>query len=33
MIASIALAQGMGVVTSNTAEFLRVPALRVEDPG
>ena len=31
MIASIALAHGMGVVTSNTAEFQRVPALRVED--
>jgi tRNA(fMet)-specific endonuclease VapC len=31
MIASIALAQDMGVVTSNTAEFRRVPGLRVED--
>lgn len=31
MIASIALAQDMAVVTSNTREFARVPALRVED--
>jgi tRNA(fMet)-specific endonuclease VapC len=31
MIAAIALAQGMGVVTSNTREFSRVPALKVED--
>jgi tRNA(fMet)-specific endonuclease VapC len=31
MIASIALAQGMAVITSNTREFRRVPSLRVED--
>ena len=31
MIASIALANRMGVVTSNAAEFTRVPGLRVED--
>jgi tRNA(fMet)-specific endonuclease VapC len=31
MIASIALAQDLRVVTSNTAEFRRVPGLSVED--
>jgi tRNA(fMet)-specific endonuclease VapC len=31
MIAAIALAKRMTVVTSNTAEFTRVPGLRVED--
>ncbi len=31
MIASIALANRMTVVTSNAAEFVRVPGLAVED--
>jgi tRNA(fMet)-specific endonuclease VapC len=31
MIAATALANRMGVVTSNTREFVRVPGLRVED--
>jgi tRNA(fMet)-specific endonuclease VapC len=31
MIAAIALANRMTVVTSNVAEFMRVPGLRVED--
>ena len=31
MIASIALANGMGVLTSNVSEFARVPGLIVED--
>ena len=31
MIAAIALANGLTVVTHNTAEFSRVPGLRIED--
>ncbi len=31
MIASIALAHGLILVTHNVAEFARVPGLRVED--
>jgi len=31
MIASIALANRMAVVTNNTAELVRVPGLTVED--
>jgi predicted nucleic acid-binding protein len=31
MIAAIALANRMAVVTSNAAEFARVPGLKVED--